>query len=75
MALLVQRAGGTYLSPIATLCPAGHCLLTTPERAPIQFDYGHLTLAGARWVVDRFAIPTTAPAKAVTNGRDGTTKD
>jgi peptidoglycan/LPS O-acetylase OafA/YrhL len=74
MAALVQRAGGTYLSPIATLCPAGHCLLTTPERAPIQFDYGHLTLSGARWVVDRFAIPT-APAKAVSNGRDGATKD
>jgi len=57
MKALVEAAGGTYLSPMAELCPAQGCVLTAPDGAPMQFDYGHLTLPGARWVVNRFAIP------------------
>ena len=64
MAAIVERAGGTYLSPITVLCPDHQCLLQTPDGAPVQFDYGHLTLPGARWVVERFAIPTPAPKGA-----------
>jgi hypothetical protein len=56
MAALVERSGGTYLSPIKTLCPDDRCLLQTPNGAPVQFDYGHLTLPAARWVVERFPI-------------------
>jgi peptidoglycan/LPS O-acetylase OafA/YrhL len=75
MAALVQRAGGTYLSPIAALCPRGPCMLTTPDHVPVQFDYGHLTLSGSRWVVERFSIPTDEPAKGSSARRDGTNKD
>jgi hypothetical protein len=57
MAPLVERAGGVYRSPIRVLCPSDECLLTAPNGDPVQFDYGHLTLAGSRYVIDRFDLP------------------
>jgi hypothetical protein len=27
-------------------------VLQTPDGTPMQFDYGHLTLAGTEWVMD-----------------------
>jgi len=53
MEALVRDAGGVYLSPMQILCGSGTCLRQTADGAPVQFDYGHLTLAGSRWVVAR----------------------
>lgn len=57
LAALVEEAGGTYLSPLGVMCPRGRCVLTVAGGDPVQFDYGHLTLAGSRWVVDQFELP------------------
>ncbi|MBX9740373.1 MAG: acyltransferase [Beijerinckiaceae bacterium] len=43
----------TYVSPLATLCPAGDCVTRDENGDPIQFDYGHLTEAGARLLARR----------------------
>lgn len=53
MARIVAPTGATYVSPIRLMCRAEHCLLRTGDGGPAQFDYGHLTLAGSRYVVDR----------------------
>lgn len=42
----VEGAGGRYLSTYDVLCPEGRCL-ETADGSPVQFDYGHLTMAGA----------------------------
>ncbi|WP_076072100.1 acyltransferase family protein [Sphingomonas montana] len=63
MARSVPAAGGDYISVYRILCPAKRCRLTTPSGAPMQFDYGHLTLAAARWVVDR--MPLSMPSVTV----------
>lgn len=49
---IVTEAGASYVSPLRILCPK-ECLLLAPGGTPVQFDYGHLTLAGARYVVER----------------------
>ena len=33
------------------LCDKGTCLETTPDGAPMQFDYGHLTLKGSEILI------------------------
>ena len=53
IAALVAPTGAAYVSPLRLLCPEGRCLLRTGDGGPMQFDYGHLTLAGSRYVVDR----------------------
>jgi peptidoglycan/LPS O-acetylase OafA/YrhL len=53
IAALVAPTGAAYVSPLRLLCPQGRCLLRTADGGPMQFDYGHLTLAGSRYVVDR----------------------
>ncbi len=55
MARTVAEAGGDYVSLIDLLCPGGRCRLLAPDRTPMHFDYSHLTLSGARWLVDRIA--------------------
>lgn len=53
---IVEPTGALYVSPLRIIC-APECRLTAPGGAPMQFDYGHLTLPGARYVVAR--IPLT----------------
>ena len=48
-----RAAGARYVSVTDILCPDGACRLTAPDGSPMQFDYGHLTLPAARWVVER----------------------
>lgn len=38
----------TYVSLSDTICPDGLCHALTSTQAPMQFDYGHLTLSAAR---------------------------
>lgn len=56
MAPLVRAAGARYVSAYQRECPGGRCRLLDPEGGPFHFDYGHLTLAAARYVVE--AIPS-----------------
>ncbi|EZP69679.1 Acyltransferase 3 [Sphingomonas paucimobilis] len=53
MARAVRSSGARYISAIGIECPGGKCLKTAPDGGPMQFDYGHLTFAAARWVVQR----------------------
>jgi hypothetical protein len=64
MAREVTAAGGDYLSLIDLLCPGGTCRLFAPDGSPMHFDYSHLTLSGARWLVDRIAEQPLNPALA-----------
>lgn len=45
------QAGVNYVSALAIECPNRNCRTLTPDGGPMQFDYGHLTLSGARSVV------------------------
>lgn len=40
-----------YVSALDKLCPQGQCI-TIIDKIPVQFDYGHLTNAGAKIVLD-----------------------
>lgn len=51
----VRPTGALYVSPLRIIC-APECRLTAPGGAPMQFDYGHLTLPGARYVVARSRV-------------------
>ena len=53
VAKIVAPTGATYVSLVDLMCPAGKCITRTPDGGPVQFDYGHLTLATSRWVVAR----------------------
>lgn len=53
IAALLSGTGVEYVSVIEIECPGGKCRPFAPTGAPMQFDYGHLTLDGAKWVVDR----------------------
>jgi peptidoglycan/LPS O-acetylase OafA/YrhL len=50
---IVRAEGIDYVSIYDAICPGGRCAETTPEGVPLQFDYGHLTLAGAEMVIGR----------------------
>ncbi len=50
-----QEAEVEYLDLIATECPSGECVLFAPDGGPMKFDYGHLTLSGAQWVIESHA--------------------
>ena len=47
----VETAGVPYVDVFHTICDARACRLFAPDGVPMQFDYGHLTLSGARYVV------------------------
>ncbi|AUW56969.1 O-antigen acetylase [Sphingobium sp. SCG-1] len=48
----VTAAGGNYISLYETLC-ADECTIWAGPGQAMQFDYGHLSLAGSAYVVDR----------------------
>jgi peptidoglycan/LPS O-acetylase OafA/YrhL len=49
LAAAVEAAGAHYISIQSILCGGRRCLTAVPETdIPMQFDYGHFTLAGAR---------------------------
>ncbi len=50
MVQVAARAGTPYLSVMRAVCPAGVCLTTTPEGSPMQWDEGHFSKAGSRFV-------------------------
>jgi peptidoglycan/LPS O-acetylase OafA/YrhL len=54
MKAALSETGTHYVSMVGTMCDGRDCLTTTPEGAPVQFDYGHLTEAGSRLVAARW---------------------
>lgn len=52
MARIVVEAGGIYVSLMEIMCEneADGCMQQLPSGVPMQFDYGHLTLDGSRYV-------------------------
>ena len=48
------QAGGYYIDVISALSTDQGFRLMAPDGGPMQFDYGHLTLSGARFVVDQY---------------------
>ncbi|MDB5505947.1 MAG: hypothetical protein JWR75_585 [Devosia sp.] len=52
----LKGTGVTYLSSIDAICPGGKCEYVTPTGEPFQFDYGHLTTAGAGVVLRRLGL-------------------
>lgn len=48
---LIEQAGGRYVSEVEVECPAGRCRLFDSDHGPYHFDYGHLTFAASREVV------------------------
>jgi peptidoglycan/LPS O-acetylase OafA/YrhL len=47
MRAIAARRGVTYVSLTGAWCRGGQCLTRTPDGAPLQFDYGHLTPQGS----------------------------
>jgi peptidoglycan/LPS O-acetylase OafA/YrhL len=72
---VVTAAGGRHVSIVGSMCAGSDaCLTTTPDGAPVQFDYGHLTDEGAAIVLARLAaqgLDLDAPPAAPPRG-DGT---
>ncbi|MEN2785598.1 acyltransferase family protein [Sphingomonas qilianensis] len=56
LAPVVLKAGGRYISAYDIECPGGRCVYRAPGGAPMQFDYGHLTLPGARYVIAKAGL-------------------
>jgi peptidoglycan/LPS O-acetylase OafA/YrhL len=46
----LAAAGIEYHSALAALCPERQCRTVTADEVPLQFDYGHLTVAGSDWL-------------------------
>lgn len=44
------REGFSFVSQYDILCPKEECIHILPDGSPVIFDYGHLTLEGARFV-------------------------
>ena len=57
-----EAAGGEYVSAISLECPAGECTYVDPAGVPFHFDYGHLTMNGARALVAAMALPARVDA-------------
>lgn len=50
---LIEATGAIYVSAYRLECPEAGCLLRDRTGAPLHFDYGHLTLAASREMVER----------------------
>jgi peptidoglycan/LPS O-acetylase OafA/YrhL len=51
-----RAAGAAFYDPLEALCGQGsECVTRNADGVPVQFDYGHLTNEGARYILDRFA--------------------
>jgi len=57
IAAMVARAGARFLSPYDIACPQGRCRMTDPEGGPFHYDYGHVTLSGARLIIGHLPEP------------------
>ena len=49
----LESGSAHYVSLLAAMCPDGRCMTEDRDGLPVQFDYGHLTAAGATMLVER----------------------
>lgn len=49
-----RKSDVPYISVVESICTGRDCLNFAETKVPIQFDYGHFTLSGARLVVSSF---------------------
>lgn len=54
LGMIVAAQNVRYVPVYDGICDAQGCVQTTANGVPMQFDYGHLTLDGAKLVVARF---------------------
>jgi len=57
MAPIVKATGATWVSAWDTECPDDHCRLFDGDGGPMHFDYGHVTLSGARILMKALPEP------------------
>ena len=50
-----EREGGEFFDPLEVLCEGDVCRTATPDGIAMAYDYGHLTAAGADYLVGEFA--------------------
>ena len=50
---IASKYGATYVSYYKLLCKSDHCLTTTPDGSPLEFDTDHLTKQGSLLVVKK----------------------
>ncbi|WP_343222782.1 acyltransferase family protein [Mameliella sediminis] len=62
-----EASGATYVDVLGTICPDQTCHLVAPDGAPMQFDYGHLTASGARFVIQEHIETLKALTGRATN--------
>lgn len=46
-------APARYVSIMSAICPDAKCTVTIGDGVPLQHDYGHLTLEGAKWLLSK----------------------
>lgn len=70
---LAADKGVTYVSLYDLLCDGDDCVTLVDPVTPLQWDYGHLTPEGSRFVADRLRarglFPARRPAPAPSPGR------
>ncbi|MDM9622242.1 acyltransferase family protein [Rhizobium sp. S96] len=71
MSAELGRAGVEYISVYKALCPDKNCTVWDAAHLPIQFDYGHLTGAGSRLLINRVETALLEPRKTMRGTRDG----
>jgi peptidoglycan/LPS O-acetylase OafA/YrhL len=60
---IVEGAGGQYYSVIERECSEAGCILQTAPNQPLHTDYGHVTLAGSRILMDGISNVVTLATK------------
>lgn len=56
LARLIGAEGALYVSEQAIECPQGRCMPFAPGKVPFHFDYGHMPLGAARYVISKANI-------------------
>jgi peptidoglycan/LPS O-acetylase OafA/YrhL len=54
-ARVAREEGVAYVSLLDILCPEDECRTLSPEGKPMQFDQGHYSRSGSRWIGERIA--------------------
>ena len=59
-----ESQNATYISMTKLLCDeTPSCIVRTPEGEPLQFDYGHVTLAGSKFIAARVLERSLLPSQ------------
>lgn len=69
----VEGASGIYVSLLRLACLEEHepCVQVLPSGVPLQFDYGHLTLDGSRYIAKGIRSAVSSRILPVLTGNEG----